>query len=95
MPNDLVGLFKGGEVRVKQHVPQELLRQPQDATFGSSKVQESAIGDYFADLHICRTNYSDNCFFVLKRLSLKTSCLFRGYSYVAILPYVVRAEKTK
>ena len=59
------------EVWVMQHVPWELLRQPQNSLSGSTQIQESTIGDYLVDHYICRTTYSDGCFSVLYNTSSK------------------------
>ena len=58
------------EIRVKQHVPQELFRRSQKSISGYFQIQESAIGDYLSNYFICRTNYSGDCFSVL----YKTRC---------------------
>ena len=50
------------EVRVKQHVPHELLRRSQEITSGSSQAQESAIDDYWSKYYIYGTNNADDCF---------------------------------
>ena len=64
------------EVRVKQHILQELLSQPQNATPMSSQLQESAISDHLVDDYICRTNYSDDCFSVLYKSRSKQHLTF-------------------
>ena len=80
------------EIRVEQHVPQEL-RRLQNATSESSQLQELAIGDQLADHCICRTNYSDNYFLVLCKARSKQH-LFRDHNYFAILHYLWQADKT-
>ena len=45
----IVWTIQSLEVRVKQHVPRELLRQSKNTTSVSSQVQESAIGDHLFD----------------------------------------------
>ena len=64
------------EVRVKPHVPRELLRYPQNATSKSSQLQELAIADQLADHNICRDKYTDDCFSVLCKARSKQHLAF-------------------
>ena len=59
------------EVRVKQHIPLELLRLSQEITFKSWQAQEWAIGDHLCEHYICRTNYAVDRFSVLHKARCK------------------------
>ena len=52
-------------------------RSFQNATTGSSQIQELAIGNHLADYYKCRAKYTDNCFSIL--------CKAQSKQYLAVL----------
>ena len=76
-------------VWVKQQIPRELLRRPQNVP-----EQDLAISDHLTDHYICKTNYLDDCFSVLYKTRAKQHLDFlEALAIMLYLPTLCRQSR--